>query len=114
MLKNLLKIMLLSILSVQFSYAVMVNDGFEEFKRGNITEAISIFEQACTDGASAGCYNAGLIYYKGEVISQDYPKAVNYFVKACDDGHSGACYNLAYMYQNALGVRQNFPKKIKK
>ena len=46
----------------------MVNDGFEEYKKGNVLEALSIFEKACEDGAYSGCYNAGLMYYKGDAI----------------------------------------------
>ena len=73
------------------------NDGFEELKKGNVLEAANIFQNACNAGASSGCYNLGLMYYKGKEIAQNYPKAAEHFTKACDDGHNTACYTLAYM-----------------
>ena len=43
----------------------------------------------------SGCYNLGLMYYKGQQVEQDYAKAANAFIIACDDGHGAACYNLS-------------------
>ena len=107
MLKNLLKIMLFCFVSFQSLSAVSVNDGYEEYNNGNVFQALNIFEKACEGGAYSGCYNAGLIYFKGDRVEQDYEKAANLFIKACDEGHSEACYNVAYMFENGLGVRQD-------
>ena len=76
MLKNLVKILLFSFLSFQMlNAASVVNDGFEELKKGNILEAANIFQNACNEGASSGCYNLGLLYYKGDKIAKNYSKA---------------------------------------
>ena len=48
------------------------------------------------------------MYYKGDKIAKNYPKAVQLFSKACDLGHTNACYNLAYMYENAQEVKDSF------
>ena len=112
MLKILLKIMFFCCVSFQFSSAVSVNDGFEEYNKGNVFQALNIFEEACEGGAYVGCYNAGLIYYKGERVERDYEKAANLFIKACDEGHSQACYNIAYMFENGLGVRLDPSKAV--
>ena len=65
MLKNLFKIMVFCFMCFQYSSAVSVNDGFEEYNKGNVFQALNIFEEACEGGAYVGCYNAALIYYKG-------------------------------------------------
>ena len=112
MLKNLLKITLFFLLGLQTLFAAAVNDGFEQYKKGNNEQAIEIFKKACDEGASSGCYNLGLLYYNGTEIEQEYFKAAEAFSKACDDGHEKACYNLAYMYQNGYGVRLDSKKAL--
>ena len=110
MLKNLFKIMVFCFMCFQYSSAVSVNDGFEEYNKGNVFQALNIFEEACEGGAYVGCYNAALIYYKGSRVERDYEKAANLFIKACDEGHSEACYNIAYMFENGLGVNTDSSK----
>ena len=87
MFKNIFKIVLLGFFFFQIlSASSIVNDGFEELKKGNTLEALELFQNACEKGASSACYNLGLIYYKGEQIQQNYSKAVNLFFFFFENG----------------------------
>ena len=62
-------------------------------------------------GAFAGCYNLGLMYFKGEHI-KNYTKAEEYFSKVCNKGHQNLYYNLANMYEKGLGVEKDNFKAV--
>ena len=74
-------------LSFSFSNASLIEDGYIELEKGNVLEAANIFKISCEKGAFAGCYNLGLMYFKGEHIAKNYTKAEEYFSKACKEGH---------------------------
>ena len=90
--------------------ATLVQDGYNELEKGNVLEAANIFKNSCEKGAFAGCYNLGLMYFKGEHISKNYPKAYELFDKACTEGHEQACFNLAVMSEKGLGIEKNLTK----
>ncbi len=69
MFKNIFKIVLLGFFCFGFQFlnaSSVVNDGFAELQNGNTIEAINIFFFFFYSGASSGCYNLGLLFYKGE------------------------------------------------
>ena len=70
-------------------------------------------KQACDVGDGAGCYNLGLLYYKGEGVKQSYSKAADYYRKACDLGYGVGCYNLGISYYNGEGVKQSYSEAKK-
>ena len=100
--KKIIKSIFVLMLSFSFSNASLVEDGYIELEKGNVLEAANIFKVSCEKGAFAGCYNLGLMYFKGEHIAKNYTKAEEYFSKACVQGHQNACYNLANMYEKGL------------
>ena len=102
--KKIIKTIFVLMLSFSFSNASLVEDGYIELEKGNVLEAANIFKVSCEKGAFAGCYNLGLMYFKGEHIAKNYTKAEEYFSKACVQGHQNACYNLANMYEKGLGI----------
>ena len=55
-------------------------------------------------------YILGLMYYNGEIVSQDYAKAREWFEKAAAQGYAAAQYNLGQCYYCGKGVEQNLQK----
>ena len=55
------------------------------------------YKNACDGGNARGCFNLGLMYYKGRGVKQDDFKAKELYGKACDGGCAGGCYNLGFM-----------------
>jgi len=64
-------------------------------------------QKRCDGGEARGCYNLGLMYYKGEGVRQDKVKAAELYTKACHGDYLPACNNLGLMYKNGDGVRQD-------
>ncbi len=60
------KILLIILLSV-----ILFATNFEENKK------------ACDSGVMDGCHKLGLMYFKGDGVTQDYAKAKELFNKAC-------------------------------
>jgi TPR repeat protein len=65
--KKIIKTIFVLMLSFSFSNASLVEDGYIELEKGNVLEAANIFKISCEKGAFAGCYNLGLMYFKGEL-----------------------------------------------
>jgi hypothetical protein len=60
------------------------------------SRAEELFAKACGEGRgeAMACFNAGLLWYSGDMGRSDLDKASSYFAKACDLGHGNACYGL--------------------
>ena len=52
-------------------------------------------------------YNLGILYFNGQGVEQDYPKAFNLFRKSAERGYAAAQLNLGYMYFSGQGVMQD-------
>ena len=50
-----------------------------------------LLTRVCNNGKVEACYNLGLLYAKGEGITQNKPKAIKLFKKACEGGIKEAC-----------------------
>ena len=77
------------------------NDSFEEIKR--------LAEQ----GDISAQFKLGVMYYKGQEISQNYNEALNWFKKAAEQGLSEAQYNLGLVYYEGKGISLNYTKALK-
>jgi len=55
-------------------------------------------------------YNLGIMYYKGEGVTQNYSKAAQYFIQAANQGYVEAQFALGSMYDKGEGVTQNHSK----
>jgi len=54
-------------------------------------------KEACDSGNASGCYNLGLMYYKGNGIKQSYNKSKVFFSKACERGNTLGCNHYAIL-----------------
>lgn len=55
----------------------------------------------------------GLIYYNGEVVSQNCKEAVKWFTMAAEQGDADAQNNMGVLYQRGEGVRQDYVQAYK-
>ena len=49
----------------------------------------------------------GVMYFRGQDVTQDYSEAANWIGKAAGQGHAGAQNALGYMYQSGQGVSKD-------
>ena len=86
------------------------NQALYVYKNGNYQKAAELFKKSCDMGYSEGCFSLGILYGKGQGVSQDYQKAVELYKKSCDMGYAQGCYNLGLLYGNGQGISQDYTK----
>ena len=73
--------------------------------------------QPCTTSAEQGIsssqYVLGVMYDKGEGVTQDHKEAVRWYRKAADQGFIAAQYNLGYSYDTGNGVVADYGEAYK-
>ncbi|CAI3933709.1 unnamed protein product [Commensalibacter communis] len=79
-----------------------VNDGFAQ----DSTDITTIEQKAATGDVQAQ-YNFGMIYYNGDKVPQDYPKAAEWFQKSAGQGNVAAQYHLGLLYEQGKGVSKD-------
>ena len=75
------------------------------------TKSVIEREDRCNKKEYFNCEIAGLMYDKGNGVTQDKFKAFELYQKACD-GNPNSCSNLAILYDEGQGVRQDKFKAI--
>ena len=73
-------------------------------------KAFELFQEAAERGLANAQLCLGIMYAKGEDISQNYDKAFEWYQKAAEQGLTDAQYNLGVMYYNGQGVPQDYNK----
>lgn len=81
--------------------------GEDAFFGQNYTKAVEWYLKAAENGHAGAQFALGLMYAKGQGVSQDDKEAVGWYRKAAGRGHTGAQCNIAWMYENGRGVAQN-------
>jgi hypothetical protein len=67
------------------------------------SDAVPIFDQACSDGKADSCYHLGLIYDFGLGVTQEFSRASAFYTKSCNAGNGAACYHLGMLPQSQPG-----------
>jgi TPR repeat protein len=115
--KRYLKVLLALFLNINLM-ADNADDGLQALKNKDYIKAEKLWEQACNDGNTKGCFhlsNLGILYKNGEGVKQDYNKAKNLWEIACENqdyGGGGGCYNLGRMYDMGESVEPDFKKAV--
>jgi TPR repeat protein len=81
--------------------------GLAAYDRGDYQAALKEWQPIAERGDANAQYNLGLLYARGQGVSQDYAKAVDWYRKAAESGVPAAQYNLGVMYANGQGVPAN-------
>ncbi len=84
------------------------DEGLAAYNRGDYATALREWRPLAEQGDAAAQYNLGLMYGKGQGVTQDYAKALQWYRKAAEQGHAKAQYNLGFMYDKGKGVLQDY------
>jgi len=109
--KNILYTIILSFL---FSSSVFA--GFQEGlgaigKSDDVT--VLKWKALAEQGDAKAQFNLGVMYVKGDGVTQDYQEAVKWYRLAGEQGDAKAQYNLGVMYGNGEGVTQDYKEALK-
>ncbi len=64
-------------------------------------------------GDAEAMYQLGRIYFRGDVVEQDYAKSIAYFKQAAELKNDAALFALGRMYYYGLAVERNYEEAIK-
>ncbi len=87
--------------------------GMSAYDRGDYAMAIRIFRQFADQGYASAQYNLGVMYERGQGVTQDYDAAVRWYRKAAEQGNAKAQTNLGVMYHNGWGVPQDYTEALR-
>lgn len=84
------------------------DEGVVAYKNGDFVTAFKEMTLAATQGDADAQYNLGILYGRGEGVSQDYVQAALWYYKAAEQGKVDAQYLLSLMYLKGEGVTKDF------
>lgn len=76
-------------------------------KRGDTKLALTALQVLAEEGMADAAFSLGQLYYHGEGVPKDLPRAVRYFERAADGGHPYAKFVMAHFYHNGMVVKHN-------
>lgn len=95
------------------SWAIGFEDGLLAYHRGDLAEALKIWEPLAKQGDPSAQYSLGLMYYRGEGVNLDPHEAAHWYHKAADQGDPDAQLNLGLLYAMGEGVKRNYVQAFK-
>ena len=108
-----MKVFLSILVFISVCFGDAFDDGLEAYNRNDYKKAFELYTLAANQGKADAQYNLGVMYEKGQGVTQDYKKAVELYTLASNQGYSDAQLKLGVMYANGQGVKQDY-KKAKK
>ena len=99
--------------SMGMSASADFQKGLTAARNGDFVTALREWTPLAQQGSASAQYNLGLMYQKGDGVSQDYATAVKFYRLASEQGHAVAQFNLGTMYDRGIGVSQNDKTALK-
>ena len=81
--------------------------GVAAYKKEDYATALKEWRPLAAQGYVFAQYNLGLMYDKGEGVTQDYKEAARLYGLSAAQGFADAQYNLGLLYANGQGVIQD-------
>jgi TPR repeat protein len=81
--------------------------GLDAYNRGDYAAALQEWKPLAEKGDANAQYNVGLLYARGQGVTQDFKEAAEWYRRAAEQGVPAAQYNLGVMYSNGEGVNQD-------
>ena len=91
-------------LLIGMNLAADFDSGLKAYNAADYATALKEWQPLAEQGAPHAQYNLGLMYARGQGVTQDFAKAADLYKKAADQGIVEAEYNLGVLYGNGQGV----------
>jgi TPR repeat protein len=95
------------------TFAADFQAGLDAYNHGDFATALKEWQPLAEQGEANSQYNLGLLYARGQGVTQDYTQALAWYRKAAAQDVPAAEYNLGVMYANGQGVPAD-PEEAKK
>ena len=82
-------------------------DALNTYSAGQVSKSSIQFKNSCEHGNMNSCYSLGILYYKGNGVPKNIPKAIELFEKSCIGNEINGCMYLGYLYTYGEFVKQD-------
>jgi TPR repeat protein len=93
--------------------AAPMDDAIDAYNRGDYAQALKISRSLAAQGDASAQYNIGVMYRRGQGVTQSDQEALKWYRLAADQGDASAQSNLGYMYHFGYGVTQDSQEALK-
>ncbi len=91
----------------------------EKLEQGGATNAQELaekkrnmLESQCSGNNAKSCYQAALMYFRGDGGMKNLEKTKEFFTKSCTSGEGRACHYVGTMYKKGMGGAKNMEKAL--
>ena len=103
-----LPVLLLTLLVWNLAFSADLQKGMDAFDREDYATALREWKPLAEKGYALAQNNLGVMYEKGQGVSQNYKTAVKWYTLAAEQGYALAQFNLGVMYDKGEGVIQDY------
>ena len=103
-----LPVLLLNLLVGNPAFSADFQKGMDAFDREDYATALREWKPLAEQGYALAQNNLGVMYEKGQGVSQNYKTAVKWYTLAAEQGYALAQFNLGVMYDKGEGVLQYY------
>ena len=94
-------------LTSSVGWSADVDKGLAAAQKGDFATALREWTPLAEQGYASAQYNLGLMYFKGQGITQDYKTASKWYKLSAEQGNANAQIGLGIMYGTGKGVIQD-------
>jgi ATP-dependent protease ClpP protease subunit len=79
-------------------------DGIKAYDAGDFATALNLWRPLAEEGRAQAQFNLGVLYEKGQGVSQDLAESASWYLRAARKGDLDAQFKVAGLYENGIGV----------
>ena len=106
-------ILCMVMMTTSYLFAGNFEEGLRAAQEENYQKAYQLWFIEAEKGDPFAQFNLGVMYERGDGVTQDYKKAMKWFEKSAELGYSPAQVNLGIMNLNGRGIPQNIMAALK-
>jgi ATP-dependent protease ClpP protease subunit len=86
------------------AWAGPFENGIKAYDEGKFETALSFWLPLAEQGLAAAQFNLGILYEKGQGVTQDFAESARWYLKAAERGDPDAQFKVAALYENGNGL----------
>jgi ATP-dependent protease ClpP protease subunit len=92
------------------AWAGPFEDGVKAYDEGKFETALAFWLPLAEQGLAAAQLNLGVLYEKGQGVTQDFAESARWYLKAAEQGDVDAQFNVATLYEKGIGLPLDLEK----
>jgi uncharacterized protein len=80
----------------------------DAYRKGDYATALELIKPSAEKGSQRAQYNLGIMYSKGQGVSQNFQEAAKWWLKSANQGNAKAQYSMGVLHTSGQGVNQDY------